>query len=157
MNQTPLALLLFVLLIPFSGCTSDPETPEEQIRRLIDAGEAAVEARDLSDVAELISERYLDKEGLDHAAVKRFIAAQFLMYPSIHLLVQVDEIRLLTPEQARARIFVGMSATQLAQVEDLLGMRADLYRFDLDLEREGENWRVSGGAWRRATSADFFR
>ena len=155
MIPTHLRLLAVVFLILLQSCSSDPETPEERIRALIDAGETAVESRDLSEVTALISQHYFDKQGLDRAAVRRLIAGQFLMHPSIHLLVQTDEIRLVTPERAEVLIYVAMSGTRLDRAEDLLGLRADLYRFDLGLEKEDENWRIRGGRWRRATAGDF--
>ena len=155
MIPTHLRLLAVVFLLLLQSCSSDPETPEERIRALIDAGETAVESRDLSEVTALISQHYFDKQGLDRAAVRRLIAGQFLMHPSIHLLVQTDEIRLVTPERAEVLIYVAMSGTRLDRAEDLLGLRADLYRFDLGLEKEDENWRIRGGRWRRATAGDF--
>ena len=152
-------LYLFVALTTATlmGCGSDPETPEDQIRALIEAGEIAVEARDLSEVRSLISDRYRDEQGLNQQAVSRLIAGQFLIHQSIHLLVQTDDIRLVGPERAEVRVYVAMSGTQLSGPEALLGLQADLFRFDLDLEQEGGDWRVTGGNWRRATAADFFQ
>lgn len=156
MKRMRLQLFLALTITALSGCGSDPKTPEEQIRALIETGEIAVEARDLSEVTALISSQYLDERGLDRRAVSRLIAGQFLTHQSIHLLVQTDEVRLVAPERAEALIYVAMSGAKLDEPGELLGLRADLFRFDLEFEKEEGSWRVTGGRWRRATSADFF-
>ena len=150
MSVLILGLLLF-------GCGGEEQTPEARIRALISAGEVAAESRDISGVLDLISERYRDERGLDRQAVKRIVAGQFLTHQSIHLLVQTDAVRLLTPTRAEALTYVAMSGTRIDGPDDLLGLRADLYRFDLELEIEDGDWRITGGQWRKATAADFFR
>ena len=157
MKRSTILLSVWILGLLLSGCGGEKQTPEARIRALIGAGEAAVESRDLSRVLELISEDYRDDRGLDLQEVKRIIAGQFLIHQSIHLLVQTEEIRLLSPTRAQALTYVAMSGASIDSPDDLLGLRADLYRFDLELEIEDDDWRITGGQWRRATVADFFR
>lgn len=142
--------------LALSAC-SDPKTPEEQVRALIDAGEEAVESRDVSAVLDLVSPDFRDARERDRDALRRLLAGQFLTHPSIHLLVQTDEIRFPAPDRAEALLYVAMTGTRVDSAAALAGLSADLYRVDLELALFDDAWRVTGGAWRRVTAADFLR
>jgi len=143
-----------VILLLLAGC-GEPDSPENRIRQLIADGEAAVEARSVGDVRNLVSENYLDGKKRTRRDLTRLLAGYFLRNKSIHLLVQVNEILVEEPDRARAVIYVAMAGRPLGDVSQLPLVRADLYRIELELtEVEGE-WRVTGGAWRKASSRDF--
>ncbi len=136
---------------------SDPKTPEERVRALVDAGEEAVEGRDVSAVLELVSPDFRDARARDRDALSRLLAGQFLTHPSIHLLVQTDEIRFPAPERAEVLLYVAMTGIRVDSAAALAGVDADLYRLDLELALADDAWQVTGGAWRRVTAADFLR
>ena len=48
-----------------------------------------------------------------------------------------------------------MAGAPIAGVEDLVKLRADLYRFDFSLGDEEGEWKLTGAVWRRATAKDF--
>jgi hypothetical protein len=150
-------LFLAALAALALAACSDPETPEEQVRALIDAGEEAVEGRDVSAVLELVSPDFRDARARDRDALRRLLAGQFLTHPSIHLLVQTDEIRFPAPERAEVLLYVAMTGTRVDSAAALAGVDADLYRLDLELALADDAWQVTGGAWRRVTAADFLR
>ena len=142
------------ILLLLSGC-GEPDSPENRIRQLIADGESAVEARSLADVRTLISEKYLDDKKRSRRDLSRLLAGYFLRHKSIHLLVQINEILVEEPDRARAVIYVAMAGRPLDDVSQLPLVHADLYRFELEfLVVEGE-WRVTGGAWRKAAGRDF--
>ena len=149
-------LLAALAALALSAC-SDPGTPEEQVRALIDAGEEAVESRDVSAVLDLVSPDFRDARERDRDALRRLLAGQFLTHPSIHLLVQTDEIRFPAPDRAEVLLYVAMTGTRVDSAAALAGLSADLYRVDLELALFDDAWRVTGGAWRRVTAADFLR
>ena len=150
-------LLLAALAALALFACSDPGTPEEQVRALIDAGEEAVESRDVSAVLDLVSPDFRDARERDRDALRRLLAGQFLTHPSIHLLVQTDEIRFPAPDRAEVLLYVAMTGTRVDSAAALAGLSADLYRVDLELALFDDAWRVTGGAWRRVTAADFLR
>ena len=142
------------ILLLLAGC-GEPDSPEKRIRQLIADGETAVEARSVGDVRTLISENYLDSKKRTRRDLTRLLAGYFLRHKSIHLLVQVNEILVEEPDRARSVVYVAMAGRPLDDVSQLSLVRADLYRFELELsEVEGE-WRVTGGAWRKASGRDF--
>jgi hypothetical protein len=126
-------------------------SPEEQIRALVAAAEEGAEARDLSDVMALVSERYVDAQGQDKTAVRDVVGGYFLINQSIHLLTRIDDVKFPSDAIATARVTVGM----LGQQDDAAGdwsLAADVYEFDLRFLREGDEWRLQSASWRRARS-----
>jgi len=137
-----------------TGC-ADRETPEQRISRMIDAAESAVESRSLGGFKAVISAQYRDEKQRTRRDLVRLAAGYFFRHESIHLLVQTSEIVLEGRDRARVLLYVAMAGQPLNDASQLAGLRADLYRFDLDLAREEGEWRVSKGHWRRARSDDF--
>jgi hypothetical protein len=74
----------------------------------------------------------------------------------VYLLTRVRSVEIEAPGEARAEVLVAMASTPIAGPEALLGLRADLYRFDLRLgEDEPDSWRVRSAEWRPASVDDF--
>ena len=136
-----------LLLLTLGAC--DRSSPEDQIRAQVAAAEKGAEARDLSDLMALVSERYADSRGHDKAAVRDIVGGYLLVNQSIHLLTRVEEVKFPSDTIATARVTVGM----LGRQDDTAGdwsLAADVYEFDLRFIREGDGWRVQSAGWRRA-------
>jgi len=132
------------------------ESPEEQIRMFVKAGEEAAEARDAGDLGKLISEQYQDQ----HQRTKRDIVAVAARYlfinKNIHLLTRIDQLSFPQPDRAECRIYVAMTGQNVSDLDSLLNMQADLYRFDVELAREEGDWKLVRAEWHRAGPEDFF-
>jgi hypothetical protein len=87
--------------------------------------------------------------------IVRIAAGYLLRNKSIHLLTQVDRIDILDEERARASLFVAMAGSPIASADYLLSLRADLHRFDVELQRQEGGWRLTSARWRRAQAQDF--
>ncbi|MCP4289594.1 MAG: hypothetical protein GY792_35095 [Gammaproteobacteria bacterium] len=148
--------MLVVLLAVLSACSADPDNPEQKIRKMIDAGEEAVEARSIMMVLSFIAGDYQDKQGRRKEDMKRMVAGYILRNKSIHLLTRVQHVALNEDEtKADVTLYVGMAGVPVASVDQLVFTRADLYRFDLVLVLEEGNWRVAEGNWHQARLEDF--
>ena len=137
-------LLLYAML---AACGSEP-SPEDQIRAVVTAAEEGAEARDLSDVMALVSDRYTDLQGQDKAAVREVMGGYFLINQSIHLLTNVEDVKFPANDMASARVTVAM----LGRQDDTAGdwsLAAEVYEFDLRFLREDEAWRLQSATWRR--------
>lgn len=141
------------------ACGGEPDDPESRVRALVDRAEAAAEDRDVGDVVALLSERFRDSYGGDRDTVKALLAHLFLRNDAIHLLVRVHDIDFRETGGASLRASVAMAGTPIPELTPdagaLLDLRADLHRFDLELEEERGEWRVIHAAWRKAELADF--
>ena len=139
---------LWLLLPLLAACSRAPESPEQRIRELIGQGEAAAEARDRVFFAEVISPDYSDREGRTRRDLRRMVTGYFLRNRAIHLLLRIDEIQLLEGEKARAVLYTGMAGSPVDGFEQLLALRAAVYRMELTF-RLGGDIRLIHAEWRR--------
>jgi hypothetical protein len=99
----------------------------------------------------LVSDRYVDAQGQDKAAVRDIVGGYLLINQSIHLLTRVEDVKFPSDKIATARVTAGM----LGQQDDAAGdwsLAADVYEFDLRFLKEGDQWRLQSASWRRARS-----
>lgn len=136
--------MLAALALVCCGCGPDPGTPEDQVRRLFDEAEFAVEDRDLGRLREMIAEDYSDRYGHDKYAIENLLRAYFFRHGSIHLLTRVESIEFPGTDYAEATLLVGMADT----ARDTFG--ADVYQLNVRLVDRGDaEWQVVGAQWQR--------
>jgi hypothetical protein len=151
-----LALLAMLAAASLPACAAEPDSPEAQVRALLQQAEAAAEEKDVGALKQLVSESYSDERGQDRQAIAALLTFYFLRNQSIYLLTRVGKIEFPEPARARTTVLVAMAGTPIPDIEELARIRADLYRFDFSLGDEGSgDWRVTRAAWRRATADDF--
>ena len=124
-----------------AGCARE-STPEQQVRAMLAQVEQEAEARSLSGVMAFVSDEYSDGRGFDKARLRDFIRGYFVIHPSIELLVRVESLEFPADELARARVRVGMLGTRSEGQGDDWSLAGDIYDFDVELIREGDEWRV---------------
>ncbi len=125
------------------------------MRAVLAALEESAQGRDAGEMKKHVSEGYSDAKGNDKRAVAQRIAFHLLRNQSVYLLTRVQSVEIAAPGQARAEVLVAMAGTPIAGPEALLGLRADLYRFDLEFVEEDGVWRVRSADWRPAEAGDF--
>jgi outer membrane biogenesis lipoprotein LolB len=156
MKKLSIIKLLSVSLLLLTSCSQDANSPEEQIQSTISAMEAAVEQRSLDSVRELVSSEYKDEWNGSRRAALRSLMFYFQGHQSIHLLTRTSDIQITDDgKRAIAIVYVGMAGKPVEESEVLIDMNADLYRFDVDLLADGDEWRVSSARWQRARPENF--
>jgi hypothetical protein len=155
MKTRSLAVRVVVALATLLACSGEPATPEDRVRATLAAIEAAAEARDVGELKEHVSEAYADARGQDKRAVSGLAAFHFMRNQSVHLLTLVRDVELPTPGEARATALVAMAGRPIPGPEALAGLRADLYRFEVELREEDGAWRVTGADWAPAAAEEF--
>lgn len=122
------ALSLAVFLLFACGSRSSDES---QVRALIANAENAAEARDTSDVLDVIAADYTDSQGFDRAQLRNFLRVYFLANPRIELLARVQDLQFPVDGLARARI-------------DLTVLPAgDRVTLDVEFRRQENRWLVA--------------
>ncbi len=121
---------LCVAVIFLAACGSR-SSDEEQVRALLDAAEAAAEARDTRDVLEVIASDYSDSQGFDRAQLQGFLRAYFLANPRVEILLTVQDLEF--PVEGLGRARVGITSLPA-------GDRATL---QVEFRKEGARWLVS--------------
>ena len=156
MKKLSIIKLLSVSLLLLTSCSQDANSPEEQIQSTISAMEAAVEQRSLDSVRELVSSEYKDEWNGSRRTALRSLMFYFQGHQSIHLLTRTSDIQITDDgKRASAIVYVGMAGKPVEESEVLIDMNADLYRFDVDLLADGDEWRVSSARWQRARPENF--
>jgi hypothetical protein len=132
---------MILALAALAGC-GDADSPEQQVRAVIDQMEAAAEQRDIGDLAEHLSENYRDSNGMGPEEAARYLRGYFIANQSIHLLTRVEQLEFPIDGEARAQVLVGMAGREAAATNQW-DLAADLHTFKIALRREGDDWKVS--------------
>ena len=139
-----------------SACSQDTNDPEQQIRNMVSAMETAVEQRSLDNVKVHVDSDYSDEWNGNRRAALRALLFYFQGHQSIHLLTRISNIDLSDDlTSASVVVYVGMAGDPVEKSESLIDLNADLYRFDIQLEAEGNDWLISSARWQRARVEDF--
>jgi hypothetical protein len=139
-------MALLTLLLAACGPT---QTPEAQVRSVIAAGEAAAEARDLSALMELVATDFRDEQVGGREELQQYLRGYLVMHQSIHLLTRVDSVELPYRDMAKVSLTVGTLGRDSAAAS-ALELAADVYDVQLELQLEGDDWRVTRASWRPA-------
>jgi hypothetical protein len=125
------------------GCGSPETAPQEQLRQWVKAGQAAAENKERRDLLGLISPAYADSRGHERDDIGDILRVYFFRQHSISLLTKIEEIRVYGDSAAEIELTVAMAG----QNDSVLGFSADAYRFQLELERDGEEWFLISARW----------
>lgn len=149
-------LLSWIVVLTLAACSRE-SSPEAEIRELVARAATAAEERNVRDLRAMIADDYADDRGLDRKAVENLIRIHVLRQQSIHLFARVRGIEFPESDRALASVAVAMAGRPVARADDLVGLTADLYRFDLELVRHGRSdWKVRRAAWEPARLEDFW-
>lgn len=145
---------LLVALVLASGCRRARLSPEQQVRKAIDVAVQAVRERELKPLTKVVSDSYVDRDGNDKAKILSLVRMQFVLHPSLYLLVKVAAVDCPAPTEGRAVVFAAMASVPPGVVPDPRQVSADVYRFELAMADEDGTWRIVSATWQPATIAD---
>jgi len=145
--RTARALVIGVALLA-SAC-GPQQTPEARVRAVVDTGEAAAEARDLSGLMALVSPAYRDERGNGPDELRQYLRGYLVMHQSVHLLTRVESIEFPYRDYAQVRLTVATLGRESAAAT-AFGTAADVNEIVLELALEDDEWRVVRAAWQSA-------
>ncbi|MDX1499836.1 MAG: hypothetical protein R3176_08065 [Woeseiaceae bacterium] len=126
-----------------AACGGAAGSPEDEIRAWVRQGTEFVEAENRRGLVGMISTAYADGRGNTRDDLDDRFRLVFLRANNITLLTSIDEIRLHGDSAADVLLTVGMAGTD----GGFLGIDADAYRFEMELERDGGDWQLIGARW----------
>jgi hypothetical protein len=132
-----------------AACAAETESPEVQIRQLIEMAVEAAESRSASRLEELMHPNYLDQRGNRRDQTVLMMRGLFFRHKNVYLFTKIGHIDIQSETQASLHMHVAMAGNSISDVSALAGLRARLYRFELHLIRD-ESWRVLQASWRPA-------
>jgi hypothetical protein len=130
-------------VIALGACGEPPLGPEEAIRDWVDRGQQAAERKDRGELMDMVSPAYADGRGNSRADLENMLRVIFLRQKSVALLVRIEDLAVYADSAASLTLQVGMAGSS----ENRLGFRADAYRFEMELEREGDDWLLISARW----------
>lgn len=133
--------LVFLALAALAAC-GDRDSPDQQVRAVIEQIEQAAENRDVGDLKAHLSEDYRDANGMGAEEAARYARGYFIANQAIHLLTRVEELTFPTDGEARAQVVVGMLGRDAAAANQW-DLAAELHTFKIALRREDEEWKVT--------------
>lgn len=145
-----------IFALGVAACSRDASSPEAEIRALVAQAQTAAEARDMHRLRALLADDYADSRGHDRKAVENLLRLHVLRNQSIHLFTRMGDIAFPHPEHATVSVAAAMAGRPVASADELVGITADLYRFDLELVRRDGAWQVQRAAWDPARLEDFW-
>lgn len=126
------------------GACGGPATPaEQQLRDWVDRGVVAAEAKERRKLVRMISPAYADARGNERDAVENMLRVYFMRMNSVELITSIDEINVIGDSAAEVLLTVGMAGTH----DGVLGFSADAYQFALEIEQDGDDWRLISARW----------
>lgn len=126
-----------------ASCGGSAGEPEAELRAWVAAMETAAEDRDRSAMLDRISERYADARGNHREDIGDMLRLYFLRRQTIAIVSSIDEITVYDGTAAKVSLTAGMAGNEAG----LSGLRADAYRFDLELENTEGQWLLIGARW----------
>ena len=120
-----------------------PSDPEAELRAWVAAAEEEAEGKDRRALVDRIAASYGDARGNDREQISDMFRFYMLRQQSIALLTKIDEIEIQGDSAAEMTLTVGMAGTDAGA----FGVNADAYRFELELEKDGDEWLLIGARW----------
>ncbi len=145
--------LLTLMLLLVQAC-SDDGSPEDQIGSLIDSAVQAAEDRSLDDLSDLMHSDFIDQRGNNRQQLSKLLRLYFFRHKNIHLFTRIDSIEMLSANQASVSLHVAMAGTVISDVNALSSLSARIYRFELQLVKQGD-WLLRHATWEPASIGAF--
>ena len=136
-------LLLTLICMLAASCGGPSTGPEEQLRQWVADAESHAENKRRRDLMGMISDAYTDARSNDKESVENMLRVYFLRMHTISLLSTIDKITVTADSAAEIELTVGMLGTK----DSALGLDADAYRFNLELELDGDEWLLIGARY----------
>ena len=132
------------LATALASCGEAPGSAEQQLRAWVDRGHEAAENKDRGALMDMIASTYSDARGNSLEYIENLFRFHFLRAKKVGLLVSIDDIAVYDDTAAQVMLTVAMGAT----TESALGLNADAWEFELDLEKNsGGDWLLVSGRW----------
>ena len=132
-----------VALAVLVGCGKPASEPEAELRAWIATGVESAENKLRRDLMSMVSPAYADARGQEKSDIENMLRIYFLRQNSIALLPKINEITLYDDTAASVDVTVGLAGTN----DGVLGFSADAYRFELELEKDGDAWELLSARW----------
>jgi hypothetical protein len=127
--------------------------PEEAVRQWLADAQSAAEAGDRGQLMGMVSPAYADARGNDREAIDRMLRLIFLRSRNILLVSKIDQLTLVGDPATASAAMVSLTVGMAGSDSGVLGLSADAYRFELELEKHDAGWQLIGARWEQVGQA----
>ena len=136
-------LALGIVAFAAAGCGKPASAPEQELREWVATGVEAAGDKERRKLMKMISTSYTDARGNEHDDIDNLLRVYFLRQNSIALLPKIEEITVYDETAGKILVTVAMAGTN----DGVLGFSADAYRFELELEKDSDDWQLISARW----------
>ena len=126
-----------------AACGGPAEGPEQAIRAWVNHGHEAAEAKDRRALVDMISPAYADGRGNSRDDIENLFRLYFLRQHTVALIPRIEDLDIYDDSAARLVLAVGMAGRN----DNVLGFSADAYRFEMEFERDDDEWLLTSARW----------
>ncbi len=137
------ALLAIVACCLLAACGGERSTPEQEVRAWVKQGHERAESKDRRGLVDMISPTYSDARGNSRDDIENMFRAVFLRQKKVALITRIDEVQVFADTAAEVSLDVGMAGSD----NNVLGFSADAYQFEMELEKDGNDWLLISARW----------
>lgn len=131
------------LVVLLANCGAGQAGPEAELRSWVDDMHAAAEAKDRGAILDSISTAYADARGNNRDDVSDLLRLYFLRANRVEFVPAIDSIDVMGETAADVVLTVGMAGTDHGR----FALRADAYRFELELDKVDGEWQLISARW----------
>ena len=134
--------LAMVAALALAACGRS--TPEQAVRKQVDAMQAAIDARDAGAVHDLLAAEFIGNDGMDRRAVRQLAAAVFLRHRDVNAKVGPVDVELRGESDAIARF----SVLATGGSGGLLPDSGQVYQVETGWRLVDGEWKLLNASWK---------
>lgn len=132
-----------VLCLLLAACGGPSEGPEAALRAWVAQGHELAEEKDRRGLVDMISPAYIDARGNKRDDISDLFRLYFLRVNKVALITNIEELNVYGDDAGEVVLTVGMAGTH----DGTFGFSADAYRFEMEFERDGDEWLLTSARW----------
>jgi predicted small lipoprotein YifL len=132
-----------ILCLSLAACGGPPEGPEAALRAWVAQGHELAEEKDRPGLVDMISPAYIDARGNKRGDISDLFRLYFLRVNKVALITNIEELNVYGDDAGEVILTVGMAGTH----DGTFGFSADAYRFEMEFERDGDEWLLTSARW----------
>ena len=134
--------LVMIAALALAACGRD--TPEQAVRKQVDAMQAAIDARDAGAVHDLMAADFVGNDGMDRRAARQLAAAVFLRHRNVNAKVGPVDVELRGESDAIARF----SVLATGGSGGLLPDSGQVYQVETGWRLVDGEWKLLNASWK---------
>ena len=136
-------LATVILCLSLAACGGPSVGPEAALRAWVAQGHELAEEKDRPGLVDMISPAYIDARGNKRDDISDLFRLYFLRVNKVALITNIEELNVYGDDAGEVILTVGMAGTH----DGTFGFSADAYRFEMEFERDGDEWLLTSARW----------